>query len=68
MAEPLVPHCCGERVKIMLHCESGGFWVRWGLHTGNVEVGVGDFGIILENTAGVRGGEVRFEVPISVAD
>lgn len=37
-------------------------------HGGDVEVGVGDFGVVLEDAASVRGCEAGFEVPVCVAD
>lgn len=37
-------------------------------HGGYVEVGVGYLGVILEDAAGVGGGEAGLEVPVCVAD
>ena len=35
--------------------------------TGYVEVGVGDFGVILQDSTGARGGERGLEVPVRIA-
>lgn len=37
-------------------------------HGGDIEIGVGDFGVVLEDASGVWGGETGFEVPVCVTD